>query len=152
MGLNLELGRTGNMIGSPSSGRRKKQYAEVLTDKNGTWHKITIRTKGNQPTETVNKIIKYNIDPTSMKIGIRTFKGLQNGKVLIEVDTEEDMEALQIQIRDKCGDRLETNVQKRRNRRLIIYNVPAEITMENTADIICKQNPELALTKGDITT
>jgi hypothetical protein len=151
MGLNLELGRTGNMIGSPSSGGRKKQYAEVLTGKNGTRHKLTIRTIDNQPTETVKKIIKSNIDPTSMKIGIRTFKGLQNGKVLFEVDTEEDMEALQNQIRDKCGDRLETNVQKRRNPRLIIYSVPDEITLENAADIICKQTPELALTKGDIT-
>jgi hypothetical protein len=87
-----------------------------------------------------------------MKIGMRAFKGLQNGKVLIEVGTEEDIEALQNQIRDKCGDRLETNVQKRRNPRLVIYNVPDEITLENAADIICKQNRELELTKGDITT
>jgi hypothetical protein len=72
--------------------------------------------------------------------------------VLIEVDTEEDIEALQNQKRGKCGDRLETNVQKRRNPRLIIYNAPDEITLENAADIICKQNPELELTKGDITT
>jgi hypothetical protein len=94
-GVNLELDRTGNRTGSPSSGGRKKQYAEVLTGKNGTRHKLTVRTKDNQTTETFKKMIKSNINPTQMKIGIRAIKGLQNGKVLIEVDTEEDSEALQ---------------------------------------------------------
>jgi hypothetical protein len=138
--------------GSPPSGARKKQYAEALAGNNGTRYKLTVRAKDNQTTETVKKIIKSSIDPTQMQIGIRTFKGLQNGKVLIEADTENDIQALQNQIRDKCGDRLETNVQKRRNPRLIIYNVPEETTLENAADIICDQNPELALTKEDITT
>jgi hypothetical protein len=36
-----------------------------------------------------------------MQIGIRTFKGLQNGKVLIEADTEEEITALQEQIKHK---------------------------------------------------
>jgi hypothetical protein len=38
-----------------------------------------------------------------MKIGIRTCKGLKDGKVLIEADTKEDTETLNSQIRDKCG-------------------------------------------------
>jgi len=87
-----------------------------------------------------------------VKIGIRTFKGLQNGKVLIEADAEEEREALQDQIRHKCGDKLETHVQKRRKLRMIIYNIPDEIIMDNTADIIREQNPELPLKTGDITT
>ena len=87
-----------------------------------------------------------------MKIGIRTFKGLQNGKALIEADTEKEIEALQYQIRHKCGDKLETHVQKRRKPRMIIYNIPDEITMDNAADITCEQNPELPLKTGDITT
>ena len=53
---------------------------------------------------------------------------------------------------DKCGDRLETNVQKRRNLRLITYNIPDEVTLENAEDIICVQNSTLALNKRDITT
>ena len=151
IGAAPERDTTGSMNGPPSSGGRVKQYAQVLAGKNGTRYKLTVRTKDNQTTETVKKIIKSSIDPTQMKIGIRTFKGLQNGKVLIETDTENDIQALQNQIRDKCGDRLETNVQKRRNPRLIIYNVPDETTLENAADIICDQNPELAVTREDIT-
>jgi hypothetical protein len=33
-----------------------------------------------------------------MKIGIRTFKGLKDGKVLIEADTQDDNELLNTQI------------------------------------------------------
>ena len=87
-----------------------------------------------------------------MKIGIRKFKGLQNGKVPIEADTEEDIEVLQDQITRKCGDKLETHAQKRRKPRMIIFNVPDGITMDNAADIIREQNPELTLINADITT
>ena len=85
-----------------------------------------------------------------MKIGIRTFKCLKDGKVLIEADTKVDIEILNTKIIDKCGDRLEANVQKRRNPKIIIYNIPEEVTLENAEEIICAQN-ELALNKGDIT-
>ena len=61
---------------TPSSGSRKKQYAEILSGKNGTSHKLTVRTKDNQTTDAVKTLIKSNIDPTHMKIGIRKFKGL----------------------------------------------------------------------------
>jgi hypothetical protein len=74
-----------------------------------------------------------------MKIGIRKFKRLQNGKVLIEADTEEDVQVLKDQITRKCGDKLETHMQKRRTPRMIIFNVSDEITMDNAADIICEQ-------------
>ena len=73
-----------------------------------------MRTKENETTEAVKSIIKANIYPTHMKIGIRTFKGLQNGKVLIEADREEETAALKDQIRHKCGDKLETHVQKKK--------------------------------------
>ena len=34
---------------------------------------------------------------------------------------------------------------------MIIYNIPEEITMDNAADIIIEQNPEIPLKTGDIT-
>ena len=53
-----------------------------------------------------------------------TFKSLKKFIVLIEADRKEEIEALNSQIRDICGVQLEINLQKRRNSRLIIYNVP----------------------------
>jgi len=87
-----------------------------------------------------------------MKIGIRTFKSLKKGNVLIEADSKEEIEALNSQIRDICGDQLEVNVQKRRNPRLIIYNIPDVVALENAEDIMLSQNPDLKLQKGDIQT
>ena len=93
---------TRNITGTPLSGRRKTQFSETLFDKR---NKVQVNSlaKHNQNTETVNAIIKSIMVPTHMIIGIRNFNGLQNGKLLIEVHTENDIEALQNQIRDKCG-------------------------------------------------
>ena len=71
-----------------------------------------------------------------MKIVIRTLKSLKNGQVLIEADSKEELEILNSQIHDKCGSQLEINIQKRRNPRLIIYNVPEALTTENAEGII----------------
>jgi hypothetical protein len=85
-----------------------------------------------------------------MKIGIRTFKNLKNGNVLVEADSKEEIERLHSQIHDKCGNQIETYIQKRRNPRLIIFNVPEAVTPENTKDNIHAQNPELKVQEGDI--
>ena len=137
------------MSSAPPSDGRKELYAEVLKGKNVRRYKITVKSKNNQPADAVKKIIKSCIDPLDMNIGIRTFMGLKDWKVLIEADTKDDIKILNTQIRGKCGDRLVANVQKRRNPRIIIY-IPEEVTLENAEEIICAQN-ELALNKGDIT-
>jgi hypothetical protein len=85
-----------------------------------------------------------------MKIGIRALKSLKNGQVMIEADTKEELELLNSQIYDTCGDQLEVNIQTRRNPRLIIYNVPDALTPDNAEGIIIAQNPDLNLHKGDI--
>lgn len=54
-------------------------------------------------------------------------------------------------INDKCGDKVIINVHKLRNPRLMIYNIPEDITTENIEDTLMVQNPELNLEKGDIT-
>ena len=87
-----------------------------------------------------------------MKIGIRSLKSLKNGHALIEVDTKEETELLNSQIHDKCGDQLEINIQKRRNPRLIIYNIPNALTPENAEGTIMAQNPDLNLQIEDIQT
>ena len=43
-------------------------------------------------------------------------------------------------------------MQKRRKPRMIIFNVPDEITMDNAADIIREKNPELTLKNADMKT
>jgi len=111
-----------------------------------------VKSKENQSTEEIKKLLKTKIDPVNMKIGIRKFKSLKNGNVLIEADSKKEIERSHSQIRDKCGDKIETYIQKRRTPSLIIYSVPEAVTSENAEDIILAQNPDLKLQEGDIQT
>jgi len=61
--------------------RKVKSYADVATgrENNGTF-KITIRSKGSHTSENMKELIKKRIYPTEMKVGISTFKALQDGR------------------------------------------------------------------------
>ena len=146
-----ELTSQGTAVSAPSSGGKKRLFSEVLSGGNAERHRLTVKPNDKTAKE-IKKLLRTKIDPVNMKIGIRTFKSLKNGNVLIEADSKEEIELLNTQIRDKCGDQVEAKVQKRRDPRLIIYNMPDAVTTENAEDIILAQNPDLSLQEGDIQT
>ena len=45
-------------------------------------------------------------------MGINALKTLRDGRFLIETNPKEELEALGKYINDKCGDRLETHINK----------------------------------------
>ena len=77
-------------------------------------------------------------------------KLFNNGKVLTETNTKEEIQALEKDINSKCGGDLEANVHKLRKSRLVIYNIPEDITTNNIDDTLLVQNPDLGLNKGYI--
>jgi hypothetical protein len=80
---------------APPIGAKKKKFSEVLSGKYEERHKLTVKSRENQSTEKIKKLLKTKIDPVNIKIGIRTFKSLKNGNVLIEADSKEETERLQ---------------------------------------------------------
>ena len=68
----------------------------------------------------------------------------------IEGGNKDDIDKLTKDINENCGDKLTVSVQKLRNPRLVIYDIPEDITTQNIEDTIIAQNPELNLSKGDI--
>jgi hypothetical protein len=52
------------------------------------------------------------------------------------------MELLEEGIRGKCGEYLEINIQKLRKPRLVILNIPSEITMEKVKETLTQQNTD----------
>jgi len=80
-------------------------------------------------------------------VGISTFKSLKNGKVLIETNSKEEIEALGKVFNVKCGDKLEANIHRLRNARLVIINTPDYISTENLEDTLIAQKPDLHLGK-----
>jgi len=106
----------GTADAAPPIGAKKKQFSEVLSGKNEERHKLTVKSKENQATEEIKKLLKIKIDPVNMKIGIRIFKSLKNGNVLIEADSKEEIERLHSQIRDKCGNQIETYPEEKKSK------------------------------------
>ena len=97
-----ELTSQGTAVSAPSSGGKKKLFSEVLSGGNTERHRLTVKPYDNKMAEEIKKLLRTKIDPVNMKIEIRTFKSLKNGNILIEADSKEEIDLLNMQIRDKC--------------------------------------------------
>ena len=126
----------------PSSGGAKKLYSEEVHTSTDKRFKLLVQSKVNLSTEAIKTVVKTNINPTAMKVGVKSFKSLKDGRVLIETGTPEEVNLLSSSIREKCGNELEVTVPKLRNPRMVIYNVPQDINVENLEETILTQNPE----------
>jgi hypothetical protein len=134
---------------APSGGERL--YSEALGGKiKQKSFKITISSKDNQSAETTKGLLKSKINPTEIKVGVNSLKSLKDGRILIVTGSKEEAEILTRNIRDKCGDKLEAKVQKPRDPRLKIQNIPEEISIENIEETLLAQNPVLGLKTGEI--
>jgi hypothetical protein len=136
-----------------SAGRAGKLYSEVVQTaaRREKRYILTVTTKTNHSGDAIKDIIKTNVNPTSIKVGICAIKSLRDGRVIMETKSKEDIELLCTNINDKCSQLLDANIQKPRNPRLVIYNIPEEVNLENTEQIITTQNPELRLNEGEVT-
>jgi hypothetical protein len=111
---------------------------------------MTVRPKGAHPSGTIKQLLKAKINPSEIKVGINTFKTLKSGRVLMETNSKEEIKALDKEIQAKCGGDLEVNIHTLRKPRLIILNVPEDISTTNIEDSILMQNPDLNLKRGGI--
>jgi hypothetical protein len=134
----------------PSGGRDRKLYSEALgREKNIKLFKLTVSAKGNQSADTIKGLLKSKINPTEIKVGINTLKTLKIGKAFIKTNSKEEIEILEKDINAKYEGQLEANIHKLRNPRLLIFNIPEDISPGNLEDTLIAQNPDLNLKKGD---
>ena len=54
-------------------------------------------------------MLKSNINPTEIKVGIGSLKTLRDGRVQIATGSIQEAETLTKNIKDKVGDKMETN-------------------------------------------
>jgi len=66
-----------------------------------------------------------------MKIGVKCFKSLKDGRIFIEAGTAAEITLLSTSIRDKCRENLKVTVPKLRKPRMIKQNVLQDVTIEN---------------------
>ena len=134
----------------PPNRQLTRQYAAVVRDTKPKRYKMTIRSKKAHLPEEIKQLLKAKINPGEIKIGVTTLKTF-NDSVLVETNIIGKTEALGREIKAKCGEDLEPHIHRLRKPRIIIINVPEEITTTNIEEAIITQNPELNLTKGSIT-
>jgi hypothetical protein len=129
--------------------KTSRNFAVSVPESKVKTYKMTVKSRGAHPPDTIKQILKTKINPGEINVGVNTFK-LFNGGVLIETNSKEEIEVLDKEIQAKCGDELEANVHMLRKPRLIILNVPEDISTTNIENSILRQNPDLNLKKGSI--
>ena len=131
----------GDQLVLPSGGGRRKLYSEVTKKEENKRYKLTLTPKYESLTpEQIKAQLKRN-NPTDIKVGIKAIKTIRDRG--IETGSEENMNKLTTEINTRLGERLEITKHRLRKPRLIIYNVPTEITIQNIAATIIAQNPEI---------
>ncbi|PSN30957.1 hypothetical protein C0J52_26327 [Blattella germanica] len=85
-------------------------YSEAVKGTVEKRYKLAVKSKTDNTTEAIKHILRININPTEIKIGINTFKSLKDGRVLIEDPTKEEINVLSEKINAKCGNELDVHV------------------------------------------
>jgi hypothetical protein len=136
---------------SPPGGGKVMLYSEVVEGRTRPKrYKLTVTSKDNQTADKIKEILKSNINPTEIKVGIGSLKTLRGGRVQIETGSIQGADTLTNNIKDKLGDRMETNIHRPRKPRLKIHNIPEDIATDNIEDTLIAQNPDLGIEKEDI--
>ena len=112
-------------------------------------YKWFVKSKNNQSAEYTRTLLKSEVNPTEMKVGIDALKTLKNGQLLIEIEKKSELEEVRKKINDVFREELESYMSTLKNPRLIVFNVPEDITSENAAQAIDLQNSELNLNENE---
>jgi hypothetical protein len=134
----------------PSSGGGKKIYSEVLSSCLDKRYNLTLKSKSNQSTEMIKIVLKTKVNPTDIKVGIKSFKLLKDSRVLIEVGSLDEINSLRTTIGNKCEVDLKVTVPKLRKPRLIIHNISQDITVVKVEETVTAENPKLLIETDDI--
>jgi hypothetical protein len=63
----------------PSIGGAKKPYSEAVNTSVDKRYKLLVKSKLNLSTEAIKNTLKTNVNPTVMKVGLKSFKSLKDG-------------------------------------------------------------------------
>ena len=140
-----ELPKTVNRQVLPPHGHPRKLYSEAVAGCEGKKFKLLLRSKDSQTPDEIKRMLKSKVNPAEIKVGITSLRSLRDGRVIIEAASKKEIETLGAKIREQCGNELEVKVQRLRNPRLVLLNIPDDTTLENFGETLTQQNLELGL-------
>lgn len=113
--------------------------------------KMVIKSQSKETTsENMKALIKSKVNPSSLKVGIKNFKSISNGRVLIESHNKEDIIKICAEINNKLGDVANAQISKKLKPRLILYNIPEEVNKDNALTLIQQQNSDVFGENADV--
>lgn len=125
-----------------------KTYASVTTTQTNmeTKTKNVILISAKETTNVINSvqvknILKQEIKPSQLNVGINKVKTLNNNRVLIECLNEQDCKILANKI--SKSNTLDAVIPRKRNPRIILFNVDQEVSDDDLINTIINQNPNV---------
>jgi len=82
---------------------RRKLVSKVLKDEEGKRYRIILKVKNKSHSKGTDQL-KKDINPTDNKVGIKNFKTRREGRILIEICSEEVLNSFSRTINTKCGE------------------------------------------------
>lgn len=128
----------------PQENRPYPSYSEALKRQTPSTVSIYIKpTINGVSSSDLKKEIKSKIDPVELNVGVVKMLSVANGGLIVHTKTKQESEKLCTAINTVCSSSASAAVAKKRQPRVIIYNVPEELTMANANEVLTKQNPEV---------
>lgn len=124
--------------------RSRSRSRSAKRDEKGL-HVITIVPREEQNAEVTRTDIQNEISPTKMKVGIKAFRKISKGGMLIGTETVQDIDRIIEEVRsnDKLMEKYKVEKPRKRRPQIIIYGVTEELEMEELKSMIKEQNVEL---------
>ena len=122
-----------------------KRYSDAAAGREEKKFKLSLTTKGSHTPDEIKRLLKAKVNPTEINVGILSLKTLRDGRILVEAGSNMEIEVLGEKIQERCGEEMETNIQKLRNPRIVMLNIPSDVTLENVKETLTQQNTELNL-------
>jgi hypothetical protein len=91
-------------------------------------YRLFVKSKNSQSVEYTRTLLKSKVNPTQMKVGISALKTLKNSQLLIESEKKSELTEVCKKINEVCGEELESYMPTLKNPRIIVFNVPEDVT------------------------
>lgn len=132
----------------------RSYYSDVVRGKSNVSeeksYKLFVKSKNNQSAEYIRTLVKTKVNPVQMKVGVKSCRAMRNGQILIESSNKDEADVMYRTINEKCGEELEAVMSKKRNPRIIIFNVGDDISMQDAAEALTSQNEQLHNYKEEV--
>ncbi|GFV17006.1 uncharacterized protein TNCV_3067901 [Trichonephila clavipes] len=103
---------------------------------------IVCANENNFTSEEVRQIIRTELNPRKIQVGVKKMRTINNNRVLVQCVSKEDKDRFLTAIKEKANT-LKVSSPKKRNPNVLLKNLPNEISDHDVLQLLKDQNPEL---------